>query len=385
MSLSQDILRDLVAFPTVSLDSNLELIGYLREFLARRKIDSTLYPSEDGKRANLFATLGPKNERGIMLSGHTDVVPVTGQHWNTDPFAASERNGLVFGRGTADMKGFLASMLAMTDRVEPHRLRVPIHLAFSYDEEIGCVGVRRLIEGLRHAATPPEFCVVGEPTSMQVVVAHKGKAALRATCCGVEAHSSRAPKALNAIYLASDMIEGIRRIQQHIVEHGPRDDAFDIGYTTVHVGTISGGTALNIVPNNCEMTLEVRNIPQQPLDGIVDQIQTLATRLEETARRDFPAAAISLETVAGYPALDTDPANDFVTEIKAVAGRNDHGKIAFGTEGGLFDNELGITTVVCGPGNIAQAHKPDEYIEKSQLQACDQFLSALVTRICQNP
>jgi len=382
MSFSQDILRDLVAFPTVSRDSNLELISYLREFLAQRKIDSTLYPSEDGKRANLFATIGPDNERGVMLSGHTDVVPVTRQHWTTDPFTASERNGCIFGRGTADMKGFLACMLAMVDRVEPHRLRIPVHLAFSYDEEIGCVGVRRLIEGLRHAAAPPRFCIVGEPSSMQVIVAHKGKTALRATCCGVEAHSSRAPEALNAIYLASDMIGGIRKIQKSIVQLGPHDDDFDIGYTTLHVGTVSGGTALNIVPNSCELNLEVRNIPQQPMEGVVEQIRSLAARIEEAARRDFPSAAITLERVASYPALDTDPACDFVAEIKAIAGRNSHGKVAFGTEGGLFNNELGIPTVVCGPGNIAQAHKPDEYVEKDQLNACDQFLSDLVSRIC---
>lgn len=380
MSLSQDILRDLVAFPTVSLDSNLELVGYLRDFLAQRSIDSTLYPSEDGKRANLFATIGPEHERGIMLSGHTDVVPVTGQNWSSDPFSAIERNGRIFGRGTADMKGFLACMLAMADRVDPRRLRAPIHLAFSYDEEIGCVGVRRLVEGLRHAAHPPRFCIVGEPTSMQVIVAHKGKAALRAACCGVEAHSSLAPKALNAIHLACELVAGIREMQKTITEDGPRDDAFDIGYTTLHVGTVSGGTALNIVPNNCELNLEVRNIPQHPLEDVVGRIQSLAERIEKTARRDFPAASVRLETINEYPALETDPANDFVVDIKSLAGRNSHGKVAFGTEGGLFSKELGIPTVVCGPGNIAQAHKPDEFIEISQLHACDRFLSALAAQ-----
>lgn len=382
MTIRNAILDQLIAFPTVSRDSNIALIDYVRDFLSERGIEATLYPNEDGSKANLFATIGPKGGRGIMLSGHTDVVPVEGQNWSRDPFAMWESDGALYGRGTADMKGFLACALAMVDRIDAARLKTPIHLSFSYDEEVGCLGVRKLIDGLKLSGVRPRLCIVGEPTSMQVVVAHKGKTALNVACTGLECHSSLAPHGLNAIYMASELIEAIRGIQAGIVENGPSDDGFGVGYSTLHVGTINGGSALNIVPNRCGFEMEIRHIPEQPAAGLVGTIREAAARIEARAREHFPGAAIEVEDVSSYPALNTDPDSEVATLARTLSGHNGQRKVAFGTEGGLFQECLDLPTVVCGPGDIAQAHKPDEFIAEEQLSACSRFLDRMVDQLC---
>lgn len=381
MSLSLTYLERLIAFPTVSHNSNLDLIAFVREELAGLGIDSQLVHDETGKKANLYATIGPGDKSGIMLSGHTDVVPVEGQAWSSDAFVLRREDGRLYGRGSADMKGFIAACLAMAHSAVGRKLATPIHFAFSYDEEIGCVGVRRLIDMLEKAPVRPRLAIIGEPTLMRVMTAHKGKAAMRVTCTGLEAHSSLAPEGVNAIHLALDLISAIRSLQAEIAETGARDGDYDIPYTTLHVGRIRGGETLNIVPNEAWFDFEIRYLPADDADALIARIQSAAEAIVAEARTRFAGAAIAFESINTYPALDTPPDSEAVAFVKALTGANATGKISFGTEGGLFQTRLDIPTVVCGPGSIAVAHKPDEYLEESQLAACDGFLTRLIERL----
>ncbi len=374
---STELLSKLIAFPTVSRDSNLDLIGYIETYLSGFGVRSRLVHNAEHTKANLYATLGPDDAPGVMLSGHTDVVPVEGQDWTSDPFALKQAGGRLFGRGTADMKGFIACVLALVERLDHDRLETPIHLAFSYDEEIGCVGVRRLIDILEKAPVRPRFCIIGEPTSMQLVVAHKGKTAGRVTCIGRECHSSLAPEGLNAIYLAQDMISAFRAVQDTIIRTGIHDDAYDVAYTTLHVGVIAGGTALNIVPNHCHFDFEIRHLPLDSASDLLVQLRAEATRIVAPHLKQFPDASIELSVVNSYPSLDTAPESEVVRFVESLTGANTTAKITFGTEGGLFSERLGIETVVLGPGNIVQAHKPDEFIAIDQLEQCNTFLDRL--------
>ncbi len=381
MTSTLSYLERLIGFATVSRDSNLDLIAFVRAELAGLGIDSQLVPDETGKKANLYATIGPPDRPGVMLSGHTDVVPVEGQAWTSDPFTLRRDQGHLYGRGSADMKGFIASCLAMAREAVRRPLATPIHFAFSYDEEIGCVGVRRLIDMLEKAPVRPRLAIIGEPTLMQVVTAHKGKASMRVTCTGLEAHSSLAPEGVNAIHLACDLIAAIRALQAEIAEKGPRDGDYDIAYTTLHVGRMHGGETLNIVPNEAHFDFEIRHLPADDPDALIARIEAAAAKIVSEARQRFAGAAITFCPLNAYPALDTPPDSEAVSFVKALAGGNSTGKISFGTEGGLFQSCLGIPAVVCGPGSIAVAHKPDEYVEESQLAACDQFLRRLVERL----
>jgi acetylornithine deacetylase len=379
---TEEILEKLVGFATVSSYSNLELIEYIQEYLARLGITSKLTFNDEKSKANLYAVLGPGRSGGVMLSGHTDVVPTEGQHWTVDPFVMSDSNGRLYGRGTTDMKGFVASVLAMTDKAANARLRHPLHLAFSYDEEIGCVGVKKMITMLESASDRPAFCIVGEPTSLEVAIAHKGKTGLVCRCHGVEAHSALATNGLNAIYLAAEMISAIREIQDRIISNSSHDTAFGVPYSTLHVGTINGGTALNIIPNLCEFKFELRNLKVDTPADIIDLVRQSAKNIVDKYAADFPDAAIDIEIFNEYPALDTAPEEDVVQYVQGLVDGNDPVKIDFGTEGGLFQNRLQVPTVVCGPGSMEQGHKPDEFIEKSELVRCDLFLSRLLERLC---
>ncbi|TWA84798.1 acetylornithine deacetylase [Azospirillum brasilense] len=376
-----DILERLVAFPTVSRDSNLDLILWAKERLEAAGAATRLVPSEDGRKANLFASVGPADRPGILLSGHTDVVPVDGQAWTCDPFRLTHRAGNLYGRGTADMKGFIASAMALAERASGRTLSQPLHLALSYDEEVGCLGVRRLIDMMAALPVRPRFCIVGEPTLMQVVTAHKGKTALRIDCRGAECHSSLAPQGLNAIHMACDMLTGLRRLQERVQTEGARDAGYDVPWTTIHAGVIQGGTALNIVPNQCRLDMEIRHLPQDPVDPLLDAVRAEAEAMEKRLRTAFPAAAVDITELSSYPALDTDEDAEVVSFVKALTGGNSLGKISFGTEGGLFQRRLSIPTVVCGPGSIGEAHKPDEFVAEDQLAACDRMLDALLARL----
>ena len=375
-----ELLDRLIAFPTVSRDPNRELIEFVRQFLAERGIGSDLYLAEDGRKANLFATIGPADKPGVMLSGHTDVVPVDGQNWSKDPFRMALADGNAYGRGAADMKGFLACALLLADRAAQESLTTPIHLAFSHDEEIGCVGVRSMIDGLETRAIQPRFAIVGEPTLMRIAIGHKGKIGARATCCGVAGHSALAPRALNAIHLACDFIDSVRERQNHIERDGARDDDYDVPYTTLHVGRIDGGTALNIVPNRCTVDFEIRSIEQDDAGALLDRLMNEAATIAGRHRGAFPQAHIGVEVFNDYPGLATPADAEVVRFVGGLVPSQDLSKVDFGTEGGLFWKRLGVPVVVCGPGSMDQGHKPDEFIALDQLEACDRMMERLLQR-----
>lgn len=378
---SVDILEKLIAFPTVSRESNLALIEYAKVLLQDSGVECSLVHDETGTKANLYATVGPADRAGVMLSGHTDVVPVAGQNWTVDPFKLKKENGRFFGRGTADMKGFVACMLHAAIVASKLELKTPLHLALSYDEEIGCVGVRRLLDIMEDAPVRPGICIVGEPTSLSVATGHKGKTAVNVRCIGREGHSALAPMACNAIHLATAFVDAIRSKQSEIVQNGNRDGDYDVPYSTIHVGTISGGTALNIVPNLCELEFEIRNLADDDPLEILDELKAEAERIANTERERIPEADIRIDIHNSYPGLDTPTDAAVVSFVKSLTGANSTMKVAFGTEGGLFSDRLGIPTVVCGPGSMAQGHKPDEFVTEEQIALCDQMLGRLATKL----
>jgi len=379
-----EILEKLIAFPTVSRDSNLDLIDYVRDLLDRHGIACQIIPSDDGHKANLFATIGPSGVPGVMLSGHTDVVPVDGQDWTLPPFELTERDGKLYGRGAADMKGFIACALAACIKASKMPLKTPLHLALSYDEEIGCIGVRSLVEMLQAAPQRPLLCIVGEPTGMQVATGHKGKIGAHALCRGREGHSALAPLALNAIHLGCDFVAALRAEQDRLAKEGVRDSDYDIPYTTVHVGKMNAGVALNIVPNLCRIDFEIRNIAADDPNKILNRIRGEAARIAGEASAVAPEAAIDIEIFNTYPGLDTQPDSKAVAFVKSLTGANGTIKVAFGTEGGLFSRDVGTPTVVCGPGSMAQGHKPDEFVSVEQLGRCDDMLEKLLMRLAED-
>lgn len=374
-----EILKRLIAFDTVSSESNLALIDYVRELLLSKGIESLIVKDESGHKANLFASTGPRELPGILLSGHTDVVPAAGQAWTVPAFQATVRDGRIYGRGSCDMKGFIALAIdAMLDAADSPLSR-PLQLALSHDEETGCVGVRRLLDVLHLAPLRPFLCLIGEPTQMQFVLGHKGKGSYRTFCRGQEAHSSLAPLSINAIHVACDFIAALRQSQQHLKEQGAQDADYDIPYSTVHVGQIVGGKALNIVPNLCTLDFEVRNLPADDLDQFLEQMRERAEVIVREAKRLSSVAAIEIETLNVYPGLETHPSVEAVRLLKNFAPPGTgNAKVSFGTEGGLFNQRLDVPVVVCGPGSIEQAHKPDEFIEISQMDAGECFLEGLL-------
>ncbi|MGC6484627.1 MAG: acetylornithine deacetylase [Candidatus Puniceispirillales bacterium] len=376
-----EFLCDLVAFPTVSRDPNRALIAYCADILAEAGAQISIIEADEGRKANLYATIGPDDQPGVMLSGHSDVVPVDGQNWTLPPFEATLKDGRVYGRGTADMKGFLAACLTCARAAGERVLKTPLHLAFSHDEEIGCVGVHSLLDMLAEAPVRPAMCIVGEPTSMAIATGHKGKTALEATCIGSEAHSALAPQAVNAIHLACDLVAEIRKMQDHLAVHGARDDAYAIPYTTLHAGVINGGTVLNIVPGQAAVTFEIRNLAADNPDQIIADLRQAIAPIITAARQRAPEADIILSITNAYPGLETPLDDDVVAMVAELTGRNDRIKVAFGTEGGLFSSRLGVPTVVCGPGSMDQGHKPDEFIALDQLDACDAMLGSLLNRL----
>jgi len=378
---TKDILARLLAFDTVSARPNMDLMVWARDLLEVAGAEVMLIPDASGGKANLFATVGPKGMAGVMLSGHTDVVPIEGQAWTVPPFALTERDGRWYGRGAADMKGFCAAAIAATLRAAQRPLRTPLHLALSYDEEIGCLGVGSLIDMLAAAPVRPAMCIVGEPTGMAVATGHKGKVALRATCVGREGHSALAPLALNALHLAADFICAVRAVQAQIVATGLRDGDYDVPYTTLHVGKMQGGIQVNIVPNMAVLDFEIRSLAGDDPEDLIAEMGAAAEAIVAPLRATFPEAAIQVERLWDYPGLGTPSNADVVNFVKALTGANGTIKVAFGTEGGLFSDRLGIPTVICGPGSMAQGHKPDEYVSVEQMARCEAMLDALLVRL----
>ncbi|MGA0542114.1 acetylornithine deacetylase [Neotabrizicola sp. VNH66] len=375
------ILDRLIAFDTVSSRPNAGLMEYVRDLLAGAGIASVLIPDPAGGKANLYATVGPQDRGGVMLSGHTDVVPVEGQAWTKPPFALTQEDGRLYGRGTADMKGFVACAIAAMIRAAGRPLAVPLHLALSYDEEIGCMGVRSLVDMLAAAPVKPAMCIVGEPTAMQVATGHKGKVALRATCTGREGHSALAPLALNALHLAAEFIGAIRATQARIATEGPFDGDYDVPYTTVHAGKMQGGVQVNIVPNTATIDFEIRSLAGVDVEALITELRAGAEAIVAPLRAEFPEAAIRVERLWDYPGLGTPTDARVVRFVQSLTGANGTIKVAFGTEGGLFDARLGIPTVICGPGSMAQGHKPDEFVTVEQMERCGAMLSALIARL----
>ncbi|MDH5530273.1 MAG: acetylornithine deacetylase [Paracoccaceae bacterium] len=378
---SAEILAKLIAFDTTSRNSNMALMRYVEELLSEAGVTSTLIPNADGTKANLLATIGPEDKGGVMLSGHTDVVPVDGQAWKKPAFELTLSEGKYFGRGTADMKGFVACALSAGLAAAKRQLGTPLHLAFSYDEEIGCQGVRSMIDLLASAPVRPAMCIVGEPTNLAVASGHKGKVALKARCIGREGHSALAPLAMNALHLGADLIGVLRDVQADLRATGHHDGDYDVPYTTVHAARIAGGVALNIVPSLCELDFEIRNVAEDDPRAILSRIRASADVIVAEARKTAPEADIEFSENFAYPGLNTAKSADVVRFVQSLTGANNTCKVAFGTEGGLFSQDLDIPTVICGPGSMSQGHKADEFVEVAQIERCDAMLATLVDRL----
>lgn len=377
-----EILEALIGFDTTSRNSNLPVIAWIEAYLDRFGITHERILDATGTKANLWATIGPADLGGHILSGHTDVVPVDGQNWSQDPFQLTERDGRLYGRGATDMKGFLACCLAAVPDMAARPLTRPIHLSISYDEEVGCIGVRGLIAHLERAKVRPVGCFVGEPTSMDVVIGHKAKQSLSVTVDGRTVHSSLAPTGVNAVEYAARLIVRIRDMSDRLARAGTRDPLYDVPFTTAHTGTVHGGTALNIVPDSCAFEFEFRSIAADDLDALVGEIKAFARdELEPMMKAVAPEAGISFKIKSGFPGLDTPPEAEIVHLAKRLAEKNHHSKVAYGTEAGLF-HEAGIPTVVIGPGSIDQAHKADEFVAIGELERCAGFIDRLIAYSC---
>ncbi|WP_020069953.1 acetylornithine deacetylase [Paraburkholderia caledonica] len=374
---SRALLSTLIGFATVSRESNLDMIGFIRDYLDELGVKSELFYNAERTKANLFATIGPHERGGIVLSGHTDVVPVEGQAWSVDAFRLTERDGRLYGRGTADMKGFIASVLAAVPGFVERDLKLPVHLAFSYDEEVGCLGVRPMLAELERRPHKPVLCLIGEPTELKPVLGHKGKLAMRCQVKGAPCHSAYAPYGVNAIQYAARMISRLEEIGDHLAQPEYRDERFDPPFSTVQTGVIKGGRALNIVPAECEFDFEVRALPGFDAGQVADELQTYAeAELLPRMRAVKSDADIRFQSLSAYPALATSPDSEAARLLSLLTGSNEFGTVAFGTEGGLFE-QAGIPTVVCGPGSMDQGHKPDEYLTSEQLSDCDAMLARL--------
>lgn len=374
-------LAKLIAFDTTSRNSNMELINYVKDYLAGQGFECHLVKDPEQDKANLFATLpaaSGKKDGGLILSGHTDVVPVDGQDWASEPFELYEKGGKYFGRGTSDMKGFIAVVLALVPKFKEMKLSYPLHFAFSYDEEIGCRGAPFMIADLPNTGYTPRACVVGEPTEMQPIVAHKGKQSFRCEVHGQAAHSSLTPQGCNAIEYAARLICYIRQIAEEYRLNGPYDNAYDVPYTTLTTNLIKGGAATNIIPEHCEFTFEFRNISEDTPESIEEKIRVFVEAdLLHRMRQESPEAKIVLNKFAGAPGLAVNEETDIVKLVRKITEDEAVRKAAYATEAGLFQR-ADIPSILCGPGSIEQAHRPNEFIAIDQLDKCEAFLLRLV-------
>ena len=374
---SQDWLARLVAIDTTSRNSNLGLIETVRDDLRARGLDPWLSSNAEGTKANLFCTLPAQDggtQGGIALSGHTDTVPVDGQNWSSDPFALTERDGRLYARGSCDMKGFIACAVALVPEFLATPRAKPLHLALSYDEEIACIGAPVMLADLQQRGVKVDGAIVGEPTSMQPVVAHKGLNAYRCRVHGKAAHSSLTPQGCNAIEHAAQLICAIREMAEAWRADGPFDEFYDVPYSTITTNLIGGGIAMNTIPQLCEFTYEFRNLPMLSPADIQGRIDAyIQTELLPRMQREFPGATVEIENLAAAPGLDASEQAAITQLVRALTADKSVRKVAYGTEAGLFQG-AGIPTVVCGPGSIEQAHKVDEFVAIDQLAQCEKFL-----------
>jgi acetylornithine deacetylase len=375
---SKEILAALIGFDTTSRESNLQLIDFVRNYLARHQVPCELVFNDERSKANLFATIGSDDRPGVVLSGHTDVVPVDGQPWTVPPFEMSEKDGKLYGRGAADMKGYIACVLAAVPALLAQPLRVPVHIALSYDEEVGCLGVRSLLAELAQRPHKPALCIIGEPTELKPVLGHKGKLAMRCDVHGAACHSAFAPQGVNAIEYAAELIGELGRIGSGLRAEHLQDPRFDPPFSTVQTGVITGGKALNIVPADCRFDFEIRTLPDQNAKDVARQLQDYAQQQVVPKMQAVNAASgIRFSELSSYPGLATDAQSEAAKLIAQCCGSSEFTTVAFGTEGGLFD-AAGIPTVVCGPGSMDQGHKPDEFVSVEQLEGCDRMLERLI-------
>lgn len=374
-----ETLDRLVAFDSVSASSNLALVDSVEALARASGAEIDRVPSETGEKAALWITLGPRDVPGYVLSGHSDVVPVAGQAWSSDPFRLTERDGRLYGRGTSDMKGFVAVCLALMPEMAAAGLARPIHIALSYDEEVGCLGVRPLIARMRARGLRPLGCFVGEPTEMGVVVGHKGKSAARLTFRGWACHSAMAPQGINAVEYAARFIDHVRLSAEGLARDGARDPLYDVPHTTGLCSVVRGGTALNIVPDACAVEFEYRAIAADDAGALAGAAIAYATEVlgAEMRARD-PACGVTVEPLVDYPGLELDPGADLARLAKRLAGRDDHAKVSYGTEAGLFQALGDVPAVVIGPGAMARAHKADEYVTRDELENCAAFVRRLI-------
>ena len=378
---SLDIARTLIGFDTVSRHSNLGLIEWVRDWLGDRGVRSHLSYDDHGSKANLLATIGDRPGPGLALSGHTDVVPVDGQQWSSDPFRPEVREGRLYGRGAADMKSFIACCLSAVPAMLEAPLARPVHLAFTYDEEVGCLGAPRLIADARSRGIELDACIIGEPTGMQVMTGHKGMRVYRCNVLGREMHSSLTPEGVNAIEYAARMIDFVRSLAAELRDRGPRDPGYSVPYPTMQTGLIRGGIANNIVPKDCEFEFDFRFLPGMDVESAVERIRRFAREtLEPEMRRVAPEAAITLSLDHEAPGLITGDDDRLTYLGTRLTGNPKTGRVPFATDGGHF-HLAGVPTIVLGPGSISQAHKPDEYIELAQIDACDAFMRRLITHL----
>jgi acetylornithine deacetylase len=379
---SIDWLTKLISFDTTSSHSNLPLIEYVNSWLIKHNIKTTLTFDDNKQKANLFAVLPSKNGElsgGVILSGHTDVVPVDGQQWDTDPFLAVIKNDRLYGRGSSDMKGFLAVILALIPEMIELSLNKPLYLAFSYDEEVGCLGAPRIIADFQHQGIMPAACIVGEPTNMKPVIAHKGINAFRCRLYGQATHSSLTPQGCNAIEFAAALIRWIRQLAEDL-KSGPLDPHYDVAYTTITTNMISGGAALNIIPSFCEFFFEFRNLPGVDCVAILQQIKSYVDcELLPIMQQVYPAARIEIDAVGSVPAHEVTEDVAITQLVRKMTNEYEVRKVSYATEAGLFQ-QAGISTLICGPGSIEQAHRANEYIELDQLVKCDIFLKKLIAQ-----
>lgn len=375
---SLDLVRRLVAFDTTSRGSNLELIGFVQKMLEDAGARCRLTYDPTRTKANLFASLGPPVSGGYVLSGHTDVVPVDGQDWASDPFAPEVRDGLLYGRGTADMKGFIGAALSLVNDIAKAPLKRPIHFALSYDEEVGCGGVRGLLEDLKENAITPELAIIGEPTDMRVVGAHKAGAVLHTHVHGREGHSSAPDKGANAVMMAGEFVAHLQAMGTALKDD--TDPRFEPPYTTIQANMISGGTAVNVLARDALVTWEYRALPDRDFETIPVRADEFATHeILPKYRAHVPDVHITTDIHASYPGLILDADSPAIALAREISGSNAVETVAYGTEAGLFQ-QAGIPSVVCGPGSIDQAHKADEFIALSQLSACEDFLRKVIAR-----
>jgi acetylornithine deacetylase len=378
---SVEILARLVSFDTTSRNSNRDLIGFVRAFLDRHGVPYRVSTNPDGEKANLHAIIGPRTAGGIALSGHVDTVPVDGQAWSADPFVLRRDAGRLYARGACDMKGFVAAFLAAVPGLQARRLQKPLHLFITYDEETGCAGANRLIEDLAESGLMPAFCVVGEPSGMQPILAHMGKLNLLVTVRGKPGHSSDPAKGVNAVHAAAEAIAHVAAEARRFARVGPFEDRFDPPHTTIHVGTVQGGTMLNIIPERAEFVMEWRNIPADDCYSQLDRLKAhIAQAIEPAMKAVSPETGFGYEVLVWMPGMSLPQDHALATMVKQLTGSNSTGKVSYGTEGGFYQ-AAGIPTIVCGPGHIAQAHQPDEWIAESELAACDGFIRRLADRL----